>query len=63
MRDWEYINATISAKRYDGTYHIRKLNLETANYSYMTLFDHELEDILKIKNVLEEKRQSGATDK
>lgn len=57
MKDWEFISMTISAKRYDGIYHIRKLNLDTGKYTYMTLWAHELDDVRKVKNVLEEERK------
>ena len=55
MKDWEFISTTISAKRYDDDYHIRKLNLDTAKYSYMVLWGHELRKVLKVKNVLDDK--------
>jgi len=53
MKDWEYISSEISAKRYDNQYHIRKLNLKTGNYSYMIIWDHELDGIFMVKNVLD----------
>jgi len=55
MKDLTYIIGNISAKEYDCFIHIRKLNLETGKYSYLTLFRWELKDILeKVKNILEE---------
>ena len=53
MNDWEYISNKISAKRYDDQYHIRKLNLKTGSYSYMTVWKHELVGINILKNALD----------
>jgi len=47
MKDWIYIDTEISYKNYDGCIHIRKLNLKTAKYSYISLYDHQFLDIFK----------------
>ena len=45
LKDWNYISENICYKDYDGHIHIRKLNLKTGKYSYLTLYDWELKDI------------------
>lgn len=37
MNDWTWINMEVSIKISDDKFHIRKLNLKTAKYSYMIL--------------------------
>ena len=45
MKDWIYISEEISYKDYDAHIHVRKLNLKTGKYSYLTLYFWELNDI------------------
>ena len=52
MNDWIWISQEISFKNYNGHIHTRKLNLKIGKYSYMTLYDWELETILERKNIL-----------
>ena len=47
MKDWIYISAEISYKDYDTHIHVRKLNLMTGKYSYLTLWFWELNDIFE----------------
>ena len=47
MNDWIYISQTISYKDYDSHVHVRKLNLKTGKYSYLTLYFWELNDIFE----------------
>lgn len=47
MNDWIYISRTISYKNYDEHIHVRKLNLKTGKYSYLTLYFWELNDIFE----------------
>ena len=58
MNDWIYISNKISYKNYDEHIHVRKLNLKTAKYSYLTLYFWELNDIFeKIINDIKVKKE------
>ena len=47
MNDWIYISNIISYKKYDEHIHIRKLNLDSGRYSYLTLYFWEFNDIFE----------------
>lgn len=63
MNDWIWISNEISFKNYNSHIHIRKLNLKIGKYSYMTLYDWELEIILEKRNQLVTDAMKSIDDK
>ena len=48
MKDWIWINDILSVKREQKGFKCRRLNMDTAKYSYFYIYNFEIKRIIKM---------------